>query len=70
TELTVTRDGDHLFVQSGAQSKVEIFPESDRDFFLGDFEITFVTDASGRATELVLHQGGIDQHAKRIATTP
>lgn len=46
---------------------MQIFPESDRDFFLKvvDAQITFVTDAQGRATELILHQGG-DHHAKRI----
>jgi hypothetical protein len=28
--------------------------------------MTFVTDGNGRATELILHQAGMDQHAKRI----
>ena len=67
--LTVTREGDHLFVQATAQPKFEIFPEGDRDYFLKvvDAQITFVTDGQGRATELVLHQGGRDQHAKRAA---
>lgn len=65
--LTVTREGDHLFVQATGQPKFEIFPESDRDYFLKvvDAQITFITDAAGRATELVLHQAGLDQHAKR-----
>jgi hypothetical protein len=41
---------------------------SDRDYFLKvvDAQVTFVTDEKGRALELILHQGGIDQHAKRI----
>jgi hypothetical protein len=49
------------------QPKLEVFPESDRDYFLKvvDAQITFVTDGQGRATELILHQGGRDQHAKR-----
>ena len=65
--LTVTREGDHLFVQATGQPKFEIFPEGERDFFLKvvDAQITFITDAAGKATELVLHQGGFDQHAKR-----
>ena len=65
--LTVTRDQDHLFVQATGQPKFEIFPESDRDYFLKvvDAQITFITDDKGRATELILHQGGQDQHAKR-----
>ena len=65
--ITVTREGDHLFLQATAQPKFEIFPESDLDYFLKvvEVQITFITDASGRATELVLHQSGLDQHAKR-----
>ena len=65
--LTVTRDEAHLFVQATGQPKFEIFPESDREYFLKvvDAQITFITDDKGRATELVLHQGGRDQHAKR-----
>jgi CubicO group peptidase (beta-lactamase class C family) len=66
--MTVTREGDHLFMQATGQPKVQIYPESDRDYFLKvvDAQITFVTDSNGRATELILHQGGVDQHAKRI----
>jgi CubicO group peptidase (beta-lactamase class C family) len=66
--LTITREDDHLFAQATGQPKFQIFPESDRDYFLKviDAQITFVTDGNGRATELILHQGGVDQHAKRI----
>ena len=65
--LLITREGDRLFLQATGQPKFEIFPETDRDFFLKitDAQITFVTDAQGHATELILHQGGHDQHAKR-----
>ena len=40
-----TRDGDHLFEETTGQPKFEIFPESDRDYFLKvvDAQITFVT---------------------------
>jgi D-alanyl-D-alanine-carboxypeptidase/D-alanyl-D-alanine-endopeptidase len=66
--MTVTRAGDHRFVQLTGQPQFEIFPESDRDYFLKvvDAQITFVTDSTGRATELILHQNGLNQHAKRI----
>jgi len=66
--MAITRDGDHLFVQATGQPKFEIFPESDRDYFLKvvDAQITFVTDSQGQATELILHQNGLDQHAKRV----
>ena len=29
-------------------------------------QITFVTDGTGRATELILHEGGTDLHLNRI----
>jgi serine-type D-Ala-D-Ala carboxypeptidase/endopeptidase len=66
--MAITRDGDHLFVQATGQPKFEIFPESDRDYFLKvvDAQITFIADSQGQATELILHQNGLDQHAKRV----
>jgi hypothetical protein len=65
--LTITRQGDRLFLQATGQPRFQIFPEGERDFFLKavDAQITFVTDSQGRATKLILHQGG-DKHAKRI----
>ena len=66
--IAISRDGDHLFAQATNQPQLEIFPEADRDYFLKavDAQITFVTDDRGRATELVLHQSGADQRAKRV----
>ena len=66
--IAITREGDHLFEQATNQPKFEIFPKSDKDYFLKvvDAQITFVTDAQGRATELILHQGGANHHAKRV----
>jgi CubicO group peptidase (beta-lactamase class C family) len=66
--LTVSREGDHLFTQATGQLKFEVFPESDHDYFLKviDAQITFITDSQGRASNLILHQGGVDQNAKRI----
>lgn len=66
--IAVTREGDHFFVQATGQPKLEIFPESAHDYFLKvvDAQITFVTDTNGRTTELILHQGGRDQPAKRV----
>lgn len=70
--VTIARNGDHLTVQVPGQSAIPIFPEGPRDFFLKavDAQITFVADSSGRATSLILHQGGMDQPAKRIAPAP
>jgi hypothetical protein len=56
-----------LFAQINGH-KNEIFPESVRDYFSKTFDsqITFVADGNGRATELILHEGGTDVRAKRI----
>lgn len=66
--ISVTREGDRLFVQATDQPKFEVFPESQTDFFLKvvDAQITFVQDADGPATHLILHQGGADQKAERV----
>lgn len=66
--ITVTREGDRLFVQATGQQKFELFAEGERDFFLKevDAQITFEGDPEGKAARLVLHQNGADQPAKRI----
>ncbi len=66
--IAITREGNRLFEQATGQQKVEIFPESEKEFFLKvvDAQITFVTGSQGRATELILHQGGRDHPGKRI----
>lgn len=65
--LTVTREGSHLFTQATRQPKAEIYPESETNFFLKvvDAQVTFVKDASGKVTQLILHQGGADHPAKK-----
>jgi serine-type D-Ala-D-Ala carboxypeptidase/endopeptidase len=66
--LTITREGDHLYVQATNQPKFEIYPEGHRDYFLKvvDAQITFLSDGKSPATELILHQNGLHQHAKRM----
>lgn len=66
--LTISRDGSQLFVQATGQPKFEIFPESERDYFLKviDAQITFEADSQGRVTGLILHQNGMNQPAKRL----
>lgn len=67
--IGIMREGDHLFLQAGGPARLELFPEGERDYFLKilDVQVTFVTDDSGMATELVLHQNGRDQRAKRVS---
>jgi len=66
--LAISRDGDQLFVQLTGQPKFPLFPEGERKFFLKvvDAQITFDTDAQGKTTQAVLHQGGRDTAAKRL----
>ena len=65
--LTITREGNRLFLQATGQPRFPLFAESETRFFLKvvDAQLTFVKDGSGRATEVVLHQNGIDQKARR-----
>ena len=51
-----------------SQQKIEIFPESEKKFFVRvmDAQITFETDNEGRATGMILHQNGMDHEAKRV----
>jgi hypothetical protein len=66
--LKITREGDRFITQATGQGQVEIFPEGDHNFFakVVNAQITFVTNSQGRSTELILHQGGHDQHAPRV----
>jgi len=69
--LTVTQEGNHLFVQATGQPRYEVFAEGEKDYFfkIVDAQITFETDIHGRATGLVLHQDG-DSHGTRIDDLP
>lgn len=55
-------------MQATGQPKLEIFPESERAYFLKvvDAQISFETDGHGRATGLVLHQNRMNQPANRL----
>lgn len=68
--IAILRRGDRLISQATGQPEVELFPESETRFFLKvvDAQIDFTLDASGRATGLVLHQGGQDLPARKIKT--
>jgi D-alanyl-D-alanine-carboxypeptidase/D-alanyl-D-alanine-endopeptidase len=66
--LTVTREEDKLFVQATGQSRFQVYPSSETEFFykVVDAQITFLKDSTGRATVLVLHQGGRDMECARV----
>lgn len=66
--MAVTLEGDRFFLQLTGQPKVELFAESDSDFFLKvvPAQLTFTSGDDGRVDALILHQGGHDTVATRI----
>jgi len=70
--FTVTRDGNRLMAQLTGQPAYEVFAESEKDFFykVVDAQLTFETDAQGKAVALVLHQNGLNPRAPRIEGEP
>jgi serine-type D-Ala-D-Ala carboxypeptidase/endopeptidase len=57
-----------LSAQATGQPKFPLYAETPTDFFLKvvDAQVTFVRDAEGVVTGLVLHQGGANQPAKKV----
>ena len=66
-DMSVTRDGDRLFVQLTGQPRLELFAKSEDIFFLKAVaaEIHFLSDGEGAAPALELNQGGEVRTAKR-----
>lgn len=66
--LAVTLEGDRFFLQLTGQPKVELFAESDSNFFLKvvPAQLAFAPAGDGRAESLTLHQGGYEALATRI----
>jgi hypothetical protein len=66
--ITISKEGEALYLQATGQQRFQAFPETEKDFFLKDVDaqITFVKDDNGQVTSLVLHQNGRDMPAKRL----
>jgi CubicO group peptidase (beta-lactamase class C family) len=66
--FTVSREGDRFWGQAPGQSRDELFAESETIFFLKDSEVsfTFVRDAGGKVTHLVIDQGGSPRELKKV----
>lgn len=60
-----------LTSQVTGQRQSPLFPESEKAFFLKDVDaqLEFVTDDQGRVTELLMHQAGNTQKARRFSDT-
>jgi Glyoxalase superfamily protein/Domain of unknown function (DUF3471) len=66
--MTISREGNQLISRLTGQREVRLYGESKTEFFIKEVnaQITFVTDQSGKAESLVLHQNGRDYSMKRI----
>jgi DNA-binding transcriptional MerR regulator len=66
--MTVTRTATGLRAQLSTQPALDIFAESETQFFYKavQAQITFVRDRTGAVNKLVLHQNGLDMDAERI----
>ncbi|GAB3261457.1 hypothetical protein GCM10027347_26500 [Larkinella harenae] len=66
-KLAITLESWRLFLQVTGQPRFEVFAESETRFFLKeiDAQITFDKDATGKVSQVVVHQNG-DYVAKRI----
>jgi D-alanyl-D-alanine-carboxypeptidase/D-alanyl-D-alanine-endopeptidase len=66
--MSMSRVGERFYTELTGQPKFEVFPESERKFFLKvvDAQLTFDVDAEGAPTRVTLHQNGNDIVAKRL----
>lgn len=64
--VTIIKDGDRLFGQPTGQPAFELMPESETKFFHeeGTLHISFVKDAHGIVTQLILHQQDLEGDPK------
>jgi hypothetical protein len=67
-EMTASREGNQLFVQVTGYGRYPIYPYTDHDFFatIMPAQISFVTDQTGKATQLIRHQRGRDVVLNRV----
>lgn len=69
TVMTVTTVTNRAFAQITGRPRFEIFPESDRNYFVpgGNAEATFVRDAKDHVVKAILRQSGDRIDAPRLA---
>ncbi|GAA6621677.1 serine hydrolase [Scytonema sp. NUACC26] len=61
--ITITKESNRILTQWAEEERVEMFPESPTKFFLKTINAqrTFIVDETGRASRVILHQGGLDR---------
>jgi CubicO group peptidase (beta-lactamase class C family) len=67
-EIAITTEGGSLYAQATGQGKLQLFAESETEFFLKevDAQISFVKDSTGKVNQLILHQGGANVPGMRV----
>ncbi len=65
--IVVTKDKGSLWAQPLGNTRVQLFAEAPTKFFMknADIQISFVQNASGAVTGLVLHMHGLDRTGKK-----
>jgi ketosteroid isomerase-like protein len=58
--LDITKEGEKLMSQTTGQTKMELLPESEIEFFIKGFtaQFVFVRDGTGKVTKLIINQEG------------
>jgi beta-lactamase regulating signal transducer with metallopeptidase domain len=70
--LTITREGDQFFAQLTGQPKVQIYPQSEIEFFFAtavDARISLLRGQPGSTDFVIFHQNGRDRPARRVDAT-
>jgi hypothetical protein len=67
-ELVLTREGTSLWAQPTGQTRLQLWPTSETEFYLKEVPVTisFERDGSGNVTGLVIDQGGQQIKATRV----
>ncbi|MBO9717067.1 MAG: serine hydrolase [Pseudoxanthomonas sp.] len=65
---TFVREGERLFYLPSPGTRLELFPEGEREFFFKDVDaqVSFEVDAHGNAVAAIWHQYGSEQRGRRL----
>ncbi len=66
--IVITKENGSLWAQPTGNRRAQLFAEAPTEFFLqiADMQLSFVVDASGMVTSLVLHLSGLDQAGRKF----
>jgi hypothetical protein len=66
-QMTVTREGEQLFLQVPGYARYAVYPYTDHDFFatVASLQFSFTSDDTGKVTQLVRHERSRDVALKR-----